>query len=212
LKTIQTFLQLNMFETIINQYKSIPNWQISIEIIVFIFGILSVYFAKKENILVYPTGIIATVFSIYIMYHAKYFADMSINIYYSIMSIYGWYQWKKITNGETLSISRTNTKEKFIGVILFIITAIVCVSIYHFFDYKLQTNNYLDIFTTALFFTAMWYMARKKIENWTLWIIGDAICVYIFFDRQLYIIAIQYIIFTILAISAYLEWKKYLAK
>ncbi len=212
MKTIQTFLQLNMFETIINQYKSIPNWQISIEIIVFIFGILSVYFAKKENILVYPTGIIATVFSIYIMYHAKYFADMSINIYYSIMSIYGWYQWKKITNGETLSISRTNTKEKFIGVILFIITAIVCVSIYHFFDYKLQTNNYLDIFTTALFFTAMWYMARKKIENWTLWIIGDAICVYIFFDRQLYIIAIQYIIFTILAISAYLEWKKYLAK
>ena len=96
-----------MFETIINQYKSIPNWQISIEIIVFIFGILSVYFAKKENILVYPTGIIATIISIYIMYNAKYFADMSINIYYSVMSIYGWYQWKKITNGATLSISRT---------------------------------------------------------------------------------------------------------
>lgn len=209
---IQTFLLHNMFETIINQYKSIPNWQISIEIIVFIFGILSVYFAKKENILVYPTGIIATVFSIYIMYNAKYFADMSINIYYSVMSLYGWYQWKKVTNGETLSISRTNTKEKIIGIILFIITAIVCVFIYQFFDYKLQTNNYLDIFTTSLFFTAMWYMARKKIENWTLWIIGDAICVYIFFDRQLYIIAIQYIIFTILAISAYIEWKKYLAK
>ena len=209
---ILTFLQLNMFETIINQYKSIPNWQISIEIIVFIFGILSVYFAKKENILVYPTGIIATIFSIYIMYHAKYFADMSINIYYSVMSIYGWYEWKKVTNGTTLSISRTTSKEKIIGIILFVITAIICVFIYQFFDYKLQTNNYLDIFTTALFFTAMWYMARKKIENWTLWIIGDAICVYIFFDRQLYIIAIQYIIFTILAISAYMEWKKYLAK
>lgn len=201
-----------MFETIINQYKNIPNWQISIEIIVFIFGILSVYFAKKENILVYPTGIIATVLSIYIMYNAKYFADMSINIYYSVMSVYGWYQWKKVTNGATLSISRTNTKEKIIGVILFIITAIVCVFIYQFFDCKLQINNYLDVFTTALFFSAMWYMARKKIENWTLWIIGDAICVYIFFDRQLYIIAFQYIIFTILAISAYLEWKKYLAK
>ena len=170
------------------------------------------YFAKKENILVYPTGIIATVLSIYIIYNAKYFADMSINIYYSVMSIYGWYQWKKVTNGATLSISRTNTKEKITGVILFIITAIVCVFIYQFFNYKLQINNYLDIFTTSLFFTAMWYMARKKIENWTLWIIGDAICVYIFFDRQLYIIAIQYIIFTILALSAYLEWKKYLAK
>ena len=199
-----------MFETIINQYKSIPNWQISIEIIVFIFGILSVYFAKKENILVYPTGVIATIFSIYIMYNAKYFADMSINIYYSVMSIYGWYQWKKVTNGATLSISRTNTKEKITGVILFIITAIVCVFIYQFFNYKLQINNYLDIFTTSLFFTAMWYMAVKKLESWTLWIIGDCIAVPLFAHRGLGMLSLQYLIFTILAVMAYLQWKKIL--
>jgi nicotinamide mononucleotide transporter len=201
-----------MFETIINQYQSIPNWQIGIEIIIFIFGVLSVYFAKKENELVYPTGIICTILSVYIMFNAKYYADMSINIYYSIMSVYGWFQWKKITNGEVLSISRTNLKEKIIGIVLFLITAIICIYIYKFFNYKLQINNYLDIFTTSLFFTAMWYMAKKKIENWTLWIVGNTFAVYIFFDRQLYIIAIQYIIFTILAISAYIEWKKYLAK
>jgi nicotinamide mononucleotide transporter len=201
-----------MFETIFNQYQSIPNWQIGIEIIIFIFGVLSVYFAKKENVLVYPTGIICTILSVYIMFNAKYYADMSINIYYSIMSVYGWFQWKKITNGEVLSISRTNLKEKIIGLVLFLITAIICIYIYKFFDYKLQLNNYLDIFTTSLFFTAMWYMAKKKIENWTLWIVGNTIAVYIFFDRQLYIIAIQYIIFTILAISAYIQWKKYLAK
>jgi nicotinamide mononucleotide transporter len=201
-----------MYETIIHQYKSIPNWQIGIEIVVFIFGILSVYFAKKENILVYPTGIICTILSVYIMFHANYYADMSINIYYSIMSIYGWYKWKKIKNGEALSISRTNTKEKIIGIFLFIITAVICVFIYNFFEYTLQVNNYLDIFTTSLFFTAMWYMAIKKIENWILWIVGNTFAIYIFFDRQLYIIAIQYIIFTILAVLAYIEWKKYLAK
>lgn len=201
-----------MFETIIHQYKSIPNCQIGIEIIIFIFGVLSVYFAKKENILVYPTGIICTILSVYIMYNAKYYADMSINIYYSIMSVYGWFQWKKITNGEVLSISRTSEREKIIGLGLFLITGLICVLIYTFFDYKLQLNNYLDVFTTSLFFTAMWYMARKKIENWTLWIVGNTFAVYIFFDRQLYIIAIQYIIFSILAISAYIEWKKYLAK
>ena len=201
-----------MFETIINQYKSIPNWQIGIEIIIFIFVVLCVYFAKKENVLVYPTGIICTILSVYIMYNAKYYADMSINIYYSIMSVYGWFQWKKITNGEVLTISRTNMKEKIIGLVLFLITGLICVLIYTFFDYKLQLNNYLDVFTTSLFFTAMWYMARKKIENWTLWIVGNTFAVYIFFDRQLYIIAIQYIIFTILAISAYIKWKKYLAK
>ena len=201
-----------MYETIIHQYKSIPNWQIGIEIIVFIFGILSVYFAKKENILVYPTGIICTILSVYIMFHANYYADMSINIYYSIMSVYGWYKWKKITDGEPLSISRTSKKEKFIGLLLFIITAIICILIYTLFNYKLHINNYLDIFTASLFFTAMWYMARKKIENWILWIVGNTFAVYIFFDRQLYIIAFQYIIFTILAILAYIEWKKYLAK
>jgi nicotinamide mononucleotide transporter len=201
-----------MFETIIHQYKSIPNWQIGIEISIFIFGVLSVYFAKKENILVYPTGIICTILSVYIMYNAKYYADMSINIYYSIMSVYGWFQWKKITNGEVLSISRTSEREKIIGLVLFLISGLICVLIYTFFDYKLQLNNYLDIFTTSLFFSAMWYMAKKKIENWTLWIVGNTFAVYIFFDRQLYIIAIQYIIFTILAISAYIEWKKYLAK
>lgn len=201
-----------MIEIIISQYKDIPNWQITLEIVIFIFGILSVYFAKKENIWVYPTGLIATILSVYIMYHAKYFADMSINIYYSIMSIYGWMQWKRITNGKVLSISRTSTKEKQIGVMLFFVTAIVCFFIYQFFDYQLKLNNYLDIFTTSLFFTAMWYMALKKIENWTLWIIGDVFCVYIFIDRQLYIIALQFIIFTILAISAYLEWKQFLAK
>jgi nicotinamide mononucleotide transporter len=201
-----------MFETIINQYNSIPNWQIGIEIIIFIFGVLSVCFAKKENVLVYPTGIICTILSVYIMFHAKYYADMSINIYYSIMSVYGWFQWKKITNGEVLSISRTSEREKIIGLVLFLITGLICVLIYTFFDYKLQLNNYLDVFTTSLFFTAMWYMARKKIENWTLWIVGNTFAVYIFFDRQLYIIAIQYIIFTILAISAYIKWKKYLAK
>lgn len=201
-----------MVEIIISQYKDIPNWQITLEIVIFIFGILSVYFAKKENIWVYPTGLIATILSVYIMYHAKYFADMSINIYYSIMSIYGWMQWKRITNGKVLSISRTSTKEKQIGVMLFFVTAIVCFFIYQFFDYQLKLNNYLDIFTTSLFFTAMWYMALKKIENWTLWIIGDVFCVYIFIDRQLYIIALQFIIFTILAISAYLEWKQFLVK
>lgn len=201
-----------MYETIIHQYKSIPNWQIGIEIVVFIFGILSVYFAKKENILVYPTGIICTILSVYIMFHANYYADMSINIYYSIMSIYGWYKWKKIKNGEALSISKTNTKEKIIGIFLFIITAVICVFIYNFFEYTLQVNNYLDIFTTSLFFTAMWYMTIKKIENWILWIVGNTFAIYIFFDRQLYIIAIQYIIFTILAVLAYIEWKKYLAK
>jgi nicotinamide mononucleotide transporter len=199
-----------MFETIINQYKNVPNWQILLEVIVFFFGILSVYFAKKENIMVYPTGLVSTILSVYIMYKAQYFADMNINIYYSIMSIYGWYCWTNKIAEKPLTISRTSDKEKLIGLFLGLLTAIFCYIIYTLFKVKFELNNYLDLLSSGIFFTAMWFMARKKIENWPLWIIGNIIVIYLFIDRQLYIIALQYIIFTILAFSAYFTWKKHL--
>lgn len=203
-----------MLDYIFSQYKNIPSWQIWLEFTAFIFGILSVWYAKKENSLVFPTGIIATIISVYIMFKAQYLADMSINIYYTIMSIYGWYKWTKWTNTkkDDLPITRTSLKEKKIGFMLFLGTGILCWSIYTLFGVEVKQNNWIDIFTTSVFFTAMWYMALKKIENWTLWIIGDLLVIPIFWFRELYIFAFQYIIFTILAILAYLEWKKILDK
>lgn len=203
-----------MLDYIFSQYKNVPSWQIWLESIAFVFGILSVWCAKKENFLVFPTGIIATIISVYIMFKAKYLADMSINIYYTIMSIYGWYKWTKWTNTkeDDLPITRTSLKEKKIGFILFLGTGILCWSIYTLFGVEIKQNNWIDIFTTSIFFSAMWFMALKKIENWTLWIIGDLLVIPIFWFRELYIFALQYIIFTILAILAYLEWKKILDK
>ncbi len=199
-----------MIDFFIAQYKNASIFQILLELLVFVCGILSVYFAKKENIWVYPTGLVATVITVYLMYQAAYFGDMVVNAYYSIMSIFGWYKWSEKTNEKPLVISRTNSKEKVIGIGLFLITLVFTYGVYHFFDYTLEIPNYIDIFTTAIFFTAMWYMALKKIENWTLWIIGDIIVIPLFAYRGLGILSLQYIIFTILAIMAYLEWKKIL--
>lgn len=203
-----------MIEQILSQYQNIPNWQIWLESIAFIFGILSVWYAKKESVLVFPTGIIATALTVYVMFKAQYLADMSINIYYTIMSIFGWYKWTKFESSteDILQITRTNNKEKLIGFGMFILTGLVCFLIYTIFGVTIKSNNWIDIFTTSVFFTAMWYMALKKIENWTLWILGDLLVVPIFWYRELYIFAIQYVIFTILAILAYLEWKKILDK
>jgi nicotinamide mononucleotide transporter len=127
-----------------------------------------------------------------------------------MMSIYGWYKWTSKDNEPILEITRTSRKEKFIGIGLFILTMIFTYIVYLFFDYKLEIPNYIDIFTSGLFFTAMWYMALKKIENWTLWIIGDCIVVPLFAYRGLWMLSLQYLIFTILAIMAYLEWKRIL--
>lgn len=200
-----------MIDFFLEAYKNKTSLDILLEAIVFFFGIISVYYAKKENILVYPTGIIATVLTVYLLYTAGYFADMSINIYFSIMSIYGWINWSRMKEGKpVIHISRTTAREKIIGILLFFLTIVVTYIVYHLFGQEINPENYIDIFTSGIFFTGMWYMAMKKIENWTLWIIGDLIAIPLYGYRGLGMLSVQYIIFTILAILAYLEWRKIL--
>ncbi len=200
-----------LFDFFLESYSNTSTTFIILEVIAFIFGIASVVYAKKSNILVYPTGLVATIITVYLLFKAQYFGDMMMNFYYSVMSIYGWYNWaRKKDNSTVVKISRTNLREKVIGVILFILTVIVTYSVYKGFNQKIEIANYIDIFTSGIFFTAMWYMATKKLENWTLWIFADIITVPLYAYRGLGILSLQYLIFTILAIQGYLEWKKHL--
>jgi len=200
-----------MIEFFLNAYKEASTTQIVLEFIVFVFGISSVWFARKENVLVYPTGIIATIITVYLLFVAGYIGDMLINGYFTIMSIYGWYKWtRKTEDDNNLPITRTNKNEKLIGIGLFFITIFVVFSVYKIFDYQIHNDNYVDITASGIFFTAMWFMAHKKIENWTLWILGDIIVTPLYAYRGLGMLSLQYLIFTALAISAYLEWRKIL--
>lgn len=199
-----------MFDFFLKSYENASSLQIALEFLAFVTGILSVYFAKKENIWVYPTGLISTLITVYLLYQAQYFGDMTMNVYYSIMSVYGWYRWTKGADDDALAITRTSTNEKIVGLGMFVLTLLVTYGVYQFFDYTLEIPNYIDIFTSGLFFTAMWYMALKKIENWTLWIIGDCIAVPLFAYRGLGMLSLQYLVFTVLAVLAYIEWKKIL--
>jgi len=199
----------HIFDFFIDAYRGTPTFQIILEAIAFIFGILSVWYAKKENILVYPTGIICTVITVYLLYINQYFGDMMMNFYYSVMSVYGWWNWsRKRHSKHVLPISRTTLKEKQIGVVLFVLTMVITYFVYKGFNYTLETANYIDIVTSGIFFTAMWYMANKKLENWTLWIIANLVTIPLYAYRGLGMLSLQYIIFTILAIQGYLAWKK----
>ncbi|WP_299383662.1 nicotinamide riboside transporter PnuC [uncultured Lacinutrix sp.] len=198
-----------IFDFFLDAYKNASATDIVLEIIVFFFGIASVIYAKRENILVYPTGLVATIITVYLLYKAEYFGDMMMNFYYSVMSLYGWWNWaRKNENEYVLPLSRTNTQEKLIGIALFFITMFVTYLVYSVYDYKLEIPNYIDIFTSGIFFTAMWYMATKKLANWTLWIIADLITIPLYAYRGLGILSLQYLIFTILAIQGYKQWKK----
>lgn len=192
----------------IDAYRGTPTHLIVLEGIAFVFGILSVWFAKKANIWVYPTGIICTIITVYLLYVNEYFGDMMMNFYYSLMSVYGWWNWSRKKEGDyVVPISRTNRKEKLVGILMFVMTMIVTFLVYKGFDYTLEIPNYIDIVTSGIFFTAMWYMANKKLENWTLWIIANVITVPLYAYRGLGMLSLQYIVFTILAIQGYIEWK-----
>lgn len=200
-----------MIEFFLNAYKDTPVYMIVLEAIAFVFGILSVYLAKKENIWVYPTGLIATVITVYLFYNVGYFGDAIVNVYYSIMSFYGWFMWSRTGKENVrLEISRVNNREILTGLGIFVLTIFVIYGIYNVFGYEIKIENYLDIFTSGIFFTAMWYMALKKVESWILWIVGDVISIPLCLHRELGMLALQYLIFTILAVQAFVQWKKIL--
>jgi len=198
-----------IFDWFLKSYQDKSTFIIILEAAVLITGIASVWYAKKENILVYPTGLIATVISVYLLLKDRLYGDMMMNFYFSIMSIYGWWNWsRKENNQKVVKISRTNTTEKMIGFVLFLLTIIFTYIVYEIFAGEITISNYVDMITSGLFFTAMWYMAKKKIENWTLWIIADIITVPLYAYRGFGMLSFQYVIFTILAIQAYFLWKK----
>ncbi|MDC6388162.1 nicotinamide riboside transporter PnuC [Maribacter sp. PR1] len=198
-----------IFDFFLGPYKDKETFIIVIEAIVFVTGILSVWYAKKENILVYPTGLVATVLTVYLLYRDRLMGDMMMNFYFSVMSVYGWWNWARTKNNKkVVHISRTNSREKIIGFGLFLMTMIITYVVYRVFDVEIGPSNYIDIFTSGVFFTGMWYMALKKLENWTLWILADIITVPLYAYRGWGMLSLQYLIFTILAIQGYFEWKK----
>ncbi len=183
-----------------------------IELIAVSFGIASVIFAKNENILVFPTGIISTILYIIICYKFILYGDMLINIYYTFMSLYGWYLWSFKVSGENVVITTSKKDDVAKSIFIFLSTIVIISCIYVYFDRMRNMTDYLDTFTTAIFFTAMWLMANKKIEHWIFWIIGNLISIPLYFVKGLGFSSIQFTIFLILAIIGYKEWKKNLIK
>lgn len=199
----------HIFNLLFDQYSGYDTLDIVLEIIAVVFGVLSVWFSKENKIWVFPTGIISTSIFVYLLYKWGLIGDMLINAYYFAMSIYGWYIWtRKVDKDKYTPISFTTTKEKYVSVLLFVLTLGVVYVIYQLFDKWTSWTAYVDTFTTALFFVGMWLMAKRKIENWIFWIIGDLISVPLYFYKGLTFTSMQYIGFTVLAVFGYLAWKK----
>ena len=168
------------------------------------FGLLSVWYAKKEKIWLYPTGIVSVIIYIDLTFQYKFYGDMGIQVYYLIMSIYGWYFW---INGKgaqlPVPISRNNKQENLIVFLLFVGSFLLIRFGLELTDSSVPT---WDALTSALAIAGMWLMARKKIEHWIAWIIVDSISVPLYIFKGLPLTSFQFLIFTILAVWGYSTW------
>ncbi len=215
---------MNLHDLFIKPYESYTYLQIFLEALATIFGVLSVFFSIKKNIWVYPTGIVSTALYVYILFNFGLLGDMLINFYYTVMSIYGWILWSKNAEDHIhVDVSWTTKKEWLLASILFVVSLLLVTVVYYFkpaidnnfsFEnidlglYHLDWANWLDVFTTAIFLVGMWLMAKRRIENWIFWIIGDFICVPMMLYKGLGITSVQYLVFTGMAILGYQNWKK----
>lgn len=201
-----------IIEFFISPYESASVFDISLEVTAALFGILSVFFAKRGSILVYPSGMVSTLIYIYVTFIVGYYGDFIINIYYTIMSIYGWILWSNLSAENQLKITWATQKDWQISFIIFIFTMAFVVGIYTYFDKFVDWTNYGDVLTTGLAFGSMWLMAKKKVENWLGWIFTNVLSAPLYFAKGLGFTGIQFTIFLIMAWQGYQLWRKSVGK
>ncbi len=188
---------------LVNGIKA-TTWQ---EFIAVFFGIISVLYSRKENILVYPTGIISTIFyTWFCFFWWNLYAEGSLNFYYTIMSIYGWYAWAKQNDGNILPMTY-NTKKDWITCSVFFVVSWAVLYIVLTKCTK-STVPFGDSFASATAYTGMWQMARKKVENWLWWLLTNVVSIPLYFYKGAVFTSFQYVVFTVLAVMGWIEWKK----
>ncbi|HEY4155621.1 MAG TPA: nicotinamide riboside transporter PnuC [Puia sp.] len=178
-----------------------------LEFIAVIFGIGSVIYSRRENILVYPVGMVSTGIFIYLYILHGLYADASVNFYYTVMSIIGWYMWSKKGSGKPLLKMTASTATDWRNALIFFFSCwlVLYLVLKHFTD---STVPMADSFTSGAAFTGMWLMNKKKLENWTWWIITDLASVPLNFYKHLVFASFQYLVFLVLAIMGYITWSK----
>lgn len=182
-----------------------------LEYVAVVSGIASVVFSKKENILVYPVGLVSTIIYIYLSFKYALPGEASVNFYYTVMSIYGWILWSKKDQDhhKTLHISFSDSKEKLKQFLFFFFfLVVVYFSEVIFRDFFGDVIPWADAIATSTAFTGMWLMAKKKVESWYWWIATNTASIPLYFVKGLAFTSVFYVVLLVLAVFGLIEWKK----
>lgn len=194
----------------------IIGYQISyVELIGTLFGLLSVYFASRANILTWATGIINEVFLFILFFQIQLYADMFLQVYFFVVTLYGWYNWKQKPKQNSITLTQKKTKIWLASAIIVgtIIAGFLFANIHLYLPHYFKTEAafpFADSFVMVLSIVATVLLAQKKIETWYLWIIVDIVCVFLFFKKGIVFLALEYLVFLGLATYGLLNWKKQL--
>ncbi len=185
----------------------------TVEAIAVIAGIVSVWYSRKENVLVFPTGLVNTTLFIYLSYRGHLFGEASVNLYYTIMSIYGWYLWtRKKEDNQTLVLKITNSsKKEWLQQIAFFATFYLVIYFTLVFlktAFAPEAIPWADAFASATAYTGMWLMAKKKVESWIWWILTNIASIPLYFIKGYAFTSVQFLVLLILAIAGWYSWKQ----
>jgi len=184
-------------------------WQ---EFVAVIAGILSVWYSRTENILVYPTGLINTIIYIWLSFRMSLFGEASVNLYYTALNIYGWIAWTRKDRQQhyILHVTWSSRRELLHQSAFFLCCyAIVFVSLtYLKKGFAPMAIPWADAFSSATAYTAMWLMTRKKVESWHWWIATNLSSVPLYFVKHYVFTSVYYIVLLIIAIGGLMEWRK----
>jgi len=175
-------------------------------------GVGSVWFSRIENIWVYPIGLISTTIYIYLSATAHLYGEAAVNLYYTVMSIYGWYWWlKKDKNHHRVVTIQHSSGKQWLQHLLFF--AVFYVLIYAALTilregFGQSTIPWADAFASATAFTGMWLMARKKVESWYWWIATNFASIPLYFVKQFVFTSVFYAVLLVMAFFGLVEWKR----
>lgn len=182
-----------------------------IEFLAVLTGVISVWLAKKENVWLYPTGIVSVILWIYLCWVGKLFGQSTINFFFFIMNVYGWYNWlrKDQNNQPNVVIKLNSNKENgLVFIFSFFLSIIIFFLLLPYQEvYALLFYVVLEAIITALNFVAMWLMAWKRLEHWILWIVGDVMCIPLYIHKDYPLGVFQFMVFIAIAYMGYKEWK-----
>jgi nicotinamide mononucleotide transporter len=186
-------------------------WLLSnkIELLGAILGIVYILFSIRQSILTWPTGLLTSVLYTVVFSQSKFYADMGLQLYYVVISIYGWYFWlkgSKQKKSKSIPVRKLTAK---LWILLSIATIIIyIILVFILINFTDSDVPYMDSLTTALSIVATWMLAKKYIEQWLIWIFVDAVSAGLYVYKNLWPTVILFIVYTAMAVLGYLEWQK----